>query len=106
MILRKIRTIKRGWSDDECWNLDYSFIEWLNKHLKVYKKDASRIVDLEYHKFTYKRKKYTQLQLIDKLIELTDEYIKMKHEDWLEDGSKYIDEIFDIFKLIYWSLWW
>lgn len=94
----------RGWSDDETWNIDYEFIKWINSRFKRYKEVASNIVDLEYHKFTYKRKKYTQLELIDKVIELSDEYIV---SDFLEDKLDQIkNEIFDIFKLIFWTMWW
>lgn len=94
----------RGWSDDETWDLDYEFIKWINSRFKKYKELASKIVDLEYHKFTYKRKKYTQLELIDKVIELSDEYID---SDFLEDKLDQIkNEIFDIFKLIFWTMWW
>ena len=31
---------------EECWSLDYSFIVWLNQHLKVYLQDAQKIVNL------------------------------------------------------------
>lgn len=94
----------RGWSDDETWNLNYEFIKWINSRFKKYKELASKIVDLENHKFTYKRKKYTQLELIDKVIELSDEYID---SDFLEDKLDQIkNEIFDIFKLVFWTMWW
>lgn len=94
----------RGWSDDETWNLNYEFIKWVNSRFKKYKELASKIVDLENHKFTYKRKKYTQLELIDKVIELSDEYID---SDFLEDKLDQIkNEIFDIFKLVFWTMWW
>lgn len=94
----------RGWSDDETWNLNYEFIKWVNSRFKKYKELASKIVDLENHKFTYKRKKYTQLELIDKVIELSDEYID---SDFFEDKLDQIkNEIFDIFKLVFWTMWW
>ena len=97
----------RGWSDDECWNLDYSFIKWINSRFKKYKEQASKIVDLEYHKFTYKRKKYTQLELIEKIICLTDEYVKKTDFCLSEiDLDPIKNEIFDIFKLIFWTMWW
>ena len=116
-----IRTIKRdikywfqrrirGWSDDETWNLDYEFIKWVNSRFKKYKEKAVGAVDLEYHKFKYKRKEYTQLQLIDRVIELTDEistdeYWNLIYTD-AERLEKNKDEVFDIFKLIYGVMWW
>ena len=116
-----IRTIKRdikywfqrrirGWSDDETWNLDYEFIKWVNSRFKKYKEGAIGTVDLEYHKFKYKRKEYTQLQLIDRVIELTDEMLMDEYWDLMYTDAgrlkKNKDEVFDIFKLIYGVMWW
>ena len=116
-----IRTIKRdikywfqrrirGWSDDETWNLDYEFIKWVNSRFKKYKEGAIGTVDLEYHKFKYKRKEYTQLQLIDRVIELTDEILTDEYWNLIytdaERLDKIKDEVFDIFKLIYGVMWW
>ena len=43
---------------EECWNLGYEFVKWLNEHLKIYVEDKPKIVDLEYFKFDYKGKNY------------------------------------------------
>ncbi len=112
----KLRTLKRnikywfqrrtrGWSDDETWNLDCEFIKWVNSRFKKYKEKASKIVDLEFHRFEYEGKEYTQLELIDKVIKLSNEYIDtdLLSEDKLNSIK---DEIFDIFKLIFWTMWW
>lgn len=112
----KLRTLKRsikywfqrrtrGWSDDETWNLDYEFIKWVNSRFKKYKEKAGKIVDLEFHRFEYEGKEYTQLELIDKVIKLSNEYIdtNLLSEDKLNSIK---DEIFDIFKLIFWTMWW
>lgn len=120
LIIYKLKKIKRpikywfqrrirGWSDDECWNLDYHFIKWVNSRFKKYKEQAIKIVDLEFKKFTYKKKVYTQLELIDKVIELTDEFIDGDYWDvdiTTTNLEKIKNEIFDIFKLIYWHMWW
>ena len=116
-----IRTIKRdikywfqrrirGWSDDETWNLDYEFIKWVNSRFKKYKEKASKIVDLEFHRFEYESKEYTQLQLIDRVIELTDEILTDEYWNLIytdaERLEKNKDEVLDIFKLIFFSMWW
>ena len=116
-----IRTIKRnvkywfqrrtrGWSDDETWNLDWEFFRWVNSRFKKYKEKAIDTVDLEYYKFKYKRKEYTQLQLIDRVIGLTDEMLTDEYWDLIytdaERLEKNKDEVFDIFKLIYGVMWW
>lgn len=112
----KLRTLKRsikywfqrrtrGWSDDETWNLDYEFIKWVNSRFKKYKEKAGKIVNLEFHRFEYEGKEYTQLELIDKVIKLSNEYIdtNLLSEDKLNSIK---DEIFGIFKLIFWTMWW
>lgn len=112
----KLRTLKRsikywlqrrtrGWSDDETWNLDCEFIKWVNSRFKKYKEKASKIVDLEFHRFEYEGKEYTQLELIDKVIKLSNEYIDT---NLLSEYKLNLikDEIFDIFKLIFWTMWW
>lgn len=97
----------RGWSDDECWNLDWEFIKWINSRFKKYKEQASKIVSLEFHRFEYKGKRYTQLELIDKIIDLTDiENKKILMDNYFSASKENINEIFDIFKLIYWTMWW
>ena len=100
----------RGWSDDETWNLDCEFFRWVNSRIKQYRKDASDIVDLEFYKFNYKGKEYTQLELINKVIKLTnrlidEDYFMSKLEE-AEEITKMKDEVFDIFKLIFFSMWW
>lgn len=100
----------KGWSDDETWNLDYEFMKWINSRFKKYKEKAIGTVDLKYHKFKYKRKEYTQLQLIDRVIELTDEILTDEYWNLIytdaERLGKIEDEVFDIFKLIYGVMWW
>lgn len=101
----------RGWSNDECWVMNMALMHWLNSRLVTYKEEASQIVDLTYHKFEHNNKICTQEELIDKLIYLTD---KMTDENTMFDiNEEHIteinntkDEIFDILKKIYWTLWW
>lgn len=103
MLKRKNKKISK-----ECWNLDYELIKWLNEHLKVYKEEASKIVDLEFHKFTYKKKEYTQLEILNRLIEITDYLLDI---DYFQIGvpelvNKNKNEMYDLLKLVHWNLWW
>lgn len=102
---------------EECWNLDYELVKWLNVHLKVYKNDASRIVDLEYDKFKYKKKEYTQLEIIDRLIEITDFLLGSQAYDYMNDFnivnvstvktiSARKNEMYDLLKLVHWNMCW
>ena len=94
------KTIKK-----ECWHLDYSLIKWLNEHLKVYYNDANEYVNLSFHKFTYKGKKYTQEQIIVRMIEITNN-LEKHYFDLEDDVYKLGDELFDLLKLVHWSMWW
>lgn len=100
----------RGWSDDITWDLNNHFIEELNIKLKKYRELAGKVVNLEFHTFEYQGKTYTQLELIDKLIDTTDELIKLDINTWDSDSAvlvqKDINEVFNIMKLIVYSLWW
>lgn len=101
----KKRTLK-----EECWNLDYSFVLWLDKHLHQYLKDASRVIDLEYHKIEYKGSSYTLLELITKMLQitnkLTEEDFFWGYKDDYESVEKLISELLDIFKVTFHYLWW
>lgn len=97
---------------EECWNLDYALVKWLNEHLKVYLEDASKNVDLTYREYIYKRKKMTQEQIIKRLIEITDIILGDENNDYWENtwSSKTIvnlvDEMYDLLKLVHFVLWW
>ena len=101
----KKRTIEKRKISKECWNLDYAFYEWLNEHLKVYKKEASKIVDLEYHKFEYNGREWTQIEIIDHLIFLTGQVI-LDYFDWGDFSTEYKERIHDLWKIVCESMWW
>ncbi len=93
---------------EECWNLDYELIKWLNEHLKIYLKESENIVNLEYWKFKYKKKEYTQGEIIRRLIDITeiflDSYWDEKHSS--KEMEDYKNEMYDLLKLVHWYLWW
>ena len=93
---------------EECWNLNTELLKWLNIHFKVYKKDASKMVNLTYHTFTYEGKEYTQLEIIDRIIELTgyllldDNYLPIK-VGTIKNKQK---QLFDLIELVFNVMWW
>lgn len=92
---------------EECWNLDATFMRWLNEHLKVFREDASKCIDMGYHKFEYDGEIVPFKDLLDKLIDLTDEFIKVQDENWLDESLDDLKEdIMFIFNMIFWCLWW
>lgn len=97
-------TIKKNNIRKDCWNLDQAFLKWLEEHLRVYLKDASNFVDLTYHKFTYKDKEYTQHDIILRMLHLL-EQIRYK-DSWDKDYPEAVDEILDLWKLVFHSMWW
>lgn len=100
----------RGWSDDETWNLNYEFILWLNSRFKKYREQAIKMVDLEYYRFEYKDNVYTQLQVIDRIIELTDYIINNDYYEMMWSDAEHLEamknEIFDLFKMSFGAMWW
>ena len=102
---------------EECWNLDFELIKWLNKHLKVYKEESVKAVDLEFHKFKYKNKEYTQLEIINRLIEVTDyllgdepynngNYDRLLSAKDIRSINARKNEMYDLLKIVHWQLWW
>lgn len=93
---------------EECWNLNIELLKWLNIHFKVYKEDASKIVNLSYHTFIYDKQEYTQLEIIDRIIELTD-YLLLD-DNYLPSTIIIIrnkqKQLFDLLELVFNAMWW
>ena len=88
----------------ECWNIDYSFIKWLNEHLKIYLEDAGKVVDLTFREYEYGGVTYTLEDVIKRMIYLSDE---LKNEYYAVNKSyEYTDELLDLFRLVFYDLWW
>lgn len=86
------------------WNLDYEFLKWLNKWFKEYRKNASKVIDLEFREYNYLGQTMTQLQIIDRIIELTDRLTDKYFAE--NDNYEMVDEVFSLFRLVYWDMWW
>ena len=89
----------------DCRNLDLSFLDWLEKHLKVYKKDAGEIVNLSSPKIEYKDKNYTQEEIIDRMLFLLED-MRLRYE-FEFDGIyfKELDELLDLWKVVFRFMW-
>ena len=108
---------KYGFDEVETWSLKNTFYRWLYERLKMYMKVADPIVDLNFHKFEYKSKTYTQLDLINILIGLLKdqllaerEYLKAKTMDEIDAIWERYDErtkeICEIWGIILPAMWW
>lgn len=99
--------IKKNKIKEECWNLDYELIKWLNDHLKVFKEDSMKIVDLEDMEYKYSGKIVTELELIDKLISITDELLDEYSKSEFSQRSRIlVDDMYEILRICHFGLWW
>lgn len=107
---------KYGFDEVDTWSLENTFYYWLYERLKMYMKVADPVVDLNFHKFEYKSKTYTQKELILKLIDLLKENI-LARENWYKIDNKEIPafldrynkrtkEICEIWGIILPAMWW
>ena len=91
----------------ECWDLNYYFIIWLDDHLKVYYEGASNAIDLTFHKYQYKGQEYTFKQLLERMLELAP-WVRKHFYDWEDIADVYdkTDEVLKFFSLTFHSFWW
>lgn len=110
-----------GFDERETWDLDGTFYMWLYERLKMYVEIGGQIVDLNYHKFTFKGKEYTQLELINMMLERLEYYFKEdaidnKMDEYRKQGMDIVEadkkayepvmEIGEIWAIILPSMWW
>lgn len=96
-----------GFDSRETWSLDYVFYMWLYERLKMFVEYAGEIVNLNFHKFIYKEKEYTQLELINMMIERLEFYFKKGDSfDLSEEEYEFIKEIGEIWALVLPAMWW
>lgn len=91
-----------GFDERETWSLDTTFYLWLYERLKMYLEYST--VDLDFHKFEYKGKTYTQKQMIDMMIERLEEYFTDETDE--KSFEKYPNEICEIWALVLPAMCW
>lgn len=105
MTRKKLRTIEKRKLSKECQDLDMSFLDWLHARLPIYLRDAQKVVDLNFNKYTYKDKEYTQKEIIERMIFLLDDIYKhLGSYEMLVDLEK--TELIDLWNLVFWAMWW
>ena len=104
----KYKEQRKEWGFDarETFSLNWAFYEWLYERLIVYRDVGGKVVNLSYHKFEYNGQEYTQLELINKLIEelkwaLTDEEADVTIENYNR-----LMEIGKMWAIILPAMWW
>lgn len=95
-----------GFDDRETWDLQRAFYLWLYERLMKYVESASPIINLEFHKFEYKGKEYTQLEMIDMMLDLLKFCFSPEFNDLDQEHLEKINEIGKMWALVLPAMWW
>ena len=110
-----------GFASRETWNLDGTFYRWVYERVKRFVEVGGQIVDLNYHKFTFKGKEYTQLELINMMFERLEYYfdedaLDNKVDEYEKQGMSIVEadqkayepvvEIGEIWAILLPAMWW
>lgn len=84
-----------GFDERITWALSDFQICNLYTQLQMYKELASEVVDLTFHKFTYKDKEYTQIEAIDHILNACEYFIRVTYNlgEYSVDGDKWSGEL-------------
>lgn len=96
---------KYGFDSRETWSLDSAFFTWLYERLMLYRKEASKIVDLTYYRFNIDGHQYTQIEAIDEMLRLLRKILKHGRPDTdknRERGKKVIRIWAEVFPAMWW----
>lgn len=102
----KIERETYGFDSRETWSLDFSFYLWLYERVKMYRDIAIDVVDLTFHNFDYENEKYSQLELIDLLLQKLEFRLSSDYNDFDEAHVKESYKIAEIWGLILPAMWW
>lgn len=92
-----------GFCSAETWNMDRIFCEWLYSHCKMYLEITDGKVDLEFHSVEIDGEGVTQLQCIQRIIELTS--AALTHPDKAVATDRLREAILiwaEVFPLMWW----
>ena len=97
-----------GFDERETWALDRYFIEWLYSHLKMYLERADDVIDLEFYKFKFENKEYTQKEAILFIIDACENSLLTESECY-EDYMSVVKDVQNAIRLfadIFPAMWW
>lgn len=95
-----------GFDETETWDLNSTFYAWLYEHLRMYMDKASEVVNLKFHQFTWRGDSYTQLEIIEMILEHIRFYFSEEYDDFSEYDRIYIDEVGELWALVLPAMWW
>ena len=95
-----------GFDNRETWDLQTTFYLWLYERLMSYVDFASSVVNLSYHTFEYHGQKYTQIELINMMLEKLRFFFSPEFEDFNEEHIENARDIAYIWAIVLPSMWW
>lgn len=98
-----------GFPSYETWCLDYHFYGWLYERLKMYLEFAGEVINLDFHKFEFEGKEYTQRELIEKMIRGCEIALQNDGELYMvesEEDKKLMKDVPWIWATVICAMWW
>ena len=95
-----------GFDNTETWDLRSSFYAWLYEHLRMYVDAGGEIINLEFHKFEWHGRKYTQLEIINMILERIGFFFCEEYDGFEESHLNYVSEVEELWALVLPAMWW
>ncbi len=96
-----------GFDSRETWCLDSMFAEWLYTRCTMYLEKASEVVNLDYYKFNFRGKEYTQREAIERIRQWSLYYVKNRYESGREEKAvKALTAASELWTIILPYMWW
>ena len=95
-----------GFDSTETWSLDSAFYLWLYERLRMYVDIAADVINLHFHKFTFKGHEFYQDELIDMMLERIKFAFSEEYDEWNENDAAYVNEIGEIWAVVLPAMWW
>lgn len=92
----------------DTYSMDYTLAAWLYECLRYFQERASKVINLDFHKFDIDNETLTQSQCIERMIEdckvilLNDKAFSSEFDK--VDAAK--DDLFKVLSKVYWAMWW
>lgn len=83
-----------GFDERETWSLKDTLAMYLYERIKMYIEIGGERVDLEYHKFNFKDKSMTQLEILNQILD--DLKFYLKGEDNSDGGYPSLQRMFEL----------
>ena len=107
--LKKYKKI--GVFPQQTWDMPIALLQWFYEVTSEYVEEASKIVDLNFHKLEYNGKEYTQLELIHLFLNKV-KYILVNGDELFltqeasNNEDTLIQEVYDIWSVLSPHMWW